>query len=245
MKAPDTSHCFAVYVPALQALELTPLGTVTDLAILHRIMHVLRLSSGERCIFFDDQYHMVVRILESARKHMVVECLTKELHTPLKPWIEWVLPILKREAFEEALYTLTEMGATAIHPIYTAKTSRVWVSDKEYARARAIMIAAAEQSKQYIIPHIFQPVPLTAWSSQQSSARICFDVNGMSLSKLFLQVEQPPSLIGCVGPEGDFTSDEREYLRGQGFLFCALTPTVLRAQQALAVGLGLLRSYYR
>ncbi len=49
--------------------------------------------------------------------------------------------------------------------------------------------------------------------------------------------------MAVIGPEGDLTKEEKAYLKEQGFLFCALTPTVLRAQQAVALGLGILRSY--
>ena len=50
-------------------------------------------------------------------------------------------------------------------------------------------------------------------------------------------------IYGSVGPEGDLTLEEKAYLKQLGFVFCALTPTVLRAQQAVALGLGVLRSY--
>ncbi len=50
------------------------------------------------------------------------------------------------------------------------------------------------------------------------------------------------ALVICSGPEGDLTCEEKRMLADANFLFCALTPTVLRAQQAVAVGLGSFRS---
>ena len=43
----------------------------------------------------------------------------------------------------------------------------------------------------------------------------------------------------------DLTEQEKNLLQDQGFLFCALTPTILRAQQAVALSAGLIRSLLR
>ncbi|HEB41963.1 MAG TPA: hypothetical protein ENI08_03015 [Candidatus Dependentiae bacterium] len=45
-----------------------------------------------------------------------------------------------------------------------------------------------------------------------------------------------------VGSEGDLTEQEKEQPRETTFLFCALTPTVLRSSQAIALGSGIIRS---
>ncbi len=57
---------------------------------------------------------------------------------------------------------------------------------------------------------------------------IFFDVDGQSAQKWLLALEGD-SLVACAGPEGDLTTDEKLFLKERGFLFCALTPTVLRA----------------
>ena len=48
-----------------------------------------------------------------------------------------------------------------------------------------------------------------------------------------------------VGPEGDLTHEEKQFVDDHGFIFCKLTPTIMRAHQAVAVGLGVLRSMLR
>ena len=50
------------------------------------------------------------------------------------------------------------------------------------------------------------------------------------------------NIVLMVGPEGDLMGDEKAYLNGNGFVFCQLTPTILRAQQAVTVSVGALRS---
>ncbi len=128
-----------------------------------------------------------------------------------------MLPLLKREAFESALYTLCEMGATSIQPLITQKSRTNWDSEKDFARVLTTMRAAA-------------------------GTKIFFDPAGMPLKQM-LSLPMTGPLYGCVGPEGGLTPEEKEHLKALGFVFCRLTPTVLRARQAVAVGLGILRSY--
>jgi 16S rRNA U1498 N3-methylase RsmE len=45
-----------------------------------------------------------------------------------------------------------------------------------------------------------------------------------------------------VGPEGDLAATEKTELKRAQFTFCALTPTVLRAVDAIRIGAGMLRS---
>ena len=57
-----------------------------------------------------------------------------------------------------------------------------------------------------------------------------------------MHVDQPKQISLMVGPEGDLTMDEKELLKERDVQFLCLTPTVLRAQQAVAVSLGIFRS---
>jgi len=237
-------HCFALSVPSLEAIESSG-KVVTEHSLLHRMHTILRLKAGDRCILFDDEYHILCTIKEISSKRVVCELGSKTPHKQVHPPIEWLLPLLKREAFEEALYSLTEMGATSIQPLYTAKTARSWGSEKEYTRARAVMRAAAEQSKQFVVPIIYPVKDIKELTSTGNSMRIFFDAEGMHLKEVLTQMGNPASFIGCVGPEGDLTHEEKQHLKDLGFVFCALTPTVLRSKQAIALGIGLLRSYYR
>jgi RsmE family RNA methyltransferase len=237
------SHRFSLYLPDLE--EVKGSQAITDQTLMHRIKAVLRLGVGDQCILFDNTHHALVSIKETSTKLVRVEFLSKEPHRTLSPEIHWLLPTLKREAFEEALYSLTEMGATSIQPLFTLKTQRSWGSEKDYARAKNIMRAAAEQSKYYVMPTLYPVCDLKEWKMAQGVQGIFFDTEGVFLKDLLNQIGSQTSFIGCVGPEADLTPDEKADLKRKGFLFCALTPTVLRAKQAVTLSIGLLRSFYR
>ena len=221
---------------------------ITDVELVHRISSVLRLNKGDTIILFDNQYHSVASILGiEPKKSVTIEIHALEVNVPLAPSIMWILPLLKREAFEEALYTLVELGVQAIQPVLTRKTSKAWWSEKDSGRSRKIMIAAAEQSKQFILPHLMPLIPLDIWLARPhnpNSVKLFFDPLGSPLKTVIASLEKTTNqeIIGFAGPEGDLTQEEKDALMQHSFAFCKLTPTVLRAQQALTIGLGALRS---
>ncbi len=250
MKSVDT-HEFAFYTDSLRTidtefrLEIFPLE---DTEVIHRIVHVLRLEKGTSIILFDAQYHMRATIATIDRRSITLRVEKIDTNKPLNPEIHWLLPLLKRDAFEEALYSLTELGATSIQPLLTQKTTRFWSGEKESVRSQKIISAAAEQSKQFSLPHLEPIISLELWllkSQKPQTTKIFFDPAGKHLKEIVALCEKQHALIACAGPEGDLTYEEKRLLEDQGFLFCALTPTVLRAQQAVAVGLGALRSLLR
>ena len=63
----------------------------------------------------------------------------------------------------------------------------------------------------------------------------------MVKKKLISELKLTSKIFLLWGPEGDLTSTEKQQVLTAGFQFSKLTPTVLRASQAVAVGLGLIR----
>ena len=100
------------------------------------------------------------------------------------------------------------------------------------------MISACEQSKQFIQPKIGQATKLEDLNFPKDSKLICFDEHGSKIESINKSI--PISIL--VGPEGGFLDEEKSLLKKSGFNFYRLTPTILRAQEAVAVGLGIVRS---
>lgn len=247
-------HEFAVYYPELstQIKQVADgqLFTVTDQTIIGRITHVLRLRIGEQVIFFDDHYSVHCSIHAASKKELQCTLLARHPHQRLKPEITFILPLLKKDDFETALYSLVELGATTIQLVTTEKTQRSWGGDKELDRCHRVMIAAAEQSKNFAIPTLNAPIALKSYMPTISSTtcpKIYFDPQGVLAAQLMTVLGSKKSsyCILMVGPEGDLTTAEKEMLKAQVFEFCQLTPTVLRSVQAVALGLGMIRSVVR
>lgn len=250
MKTYTQAHQFAFYTEHMSLLHKNASYNsvlLQDPELVHRIVTILRLEKGDELVLFDAHHHCTVTLTAlDGRRSVLVDIHEIHENKRLSPTIEWLLPVLKREAFEEAIYTLTELGATSIQPILTQKSHRFW-SEKEESRCRKIMIAAAEQSKQYALPQVLPIIPLEMWlmkAQVPATIKLFFDPQGIPLRDAFALIEQQKihRLIALAGPEGDLTYEEKLMVTDQGFVFCALTPTVLRAQQAVAIGLGALRS---
>lgn len=243
MKHRDNAHEFALYVSHLQDLSAMQgaLLTLHDEAVVHRISRVLRLNNDDKVILFDRTMHLFGYITELHKHSVTVHVDAIAQNTVLKPYISLWLPMLKREAFEQAVYSAVELGASEIQIIHTAKVQRHF-KEHDLERIEHIMIAAAEQSKQFALP-IIKGIADLADVKIEGKGIFC-DPSGEPLLDVMQNVHftKPERITVIVGPEGDLTEAEKFHLQQSGVHFMRLTPTVLRAQQAIAVALGAVRS---
>lgn len=250
MKLFNDVHQFAFYTETVRYIvqhnSNLDIHQIKDPVIINRVLNVLRLKKGENITLFDTHNNILCTIIGINSEDLTVELHEISHNNILSPNIKWILPLYKKEAFEEAIYILTEMGVQAIQPVVTKKTQRLWGNQKEEDRCRRIMIAAAEQSKQFILPSLLPILPLDICVKQidaKYTTKIFFDPSGSKLSQVIEAVKiEHNQIVALVGPEGDLTHDEKLMLSEENFVFCSLTKTILRAQQAISVGLGALRS---
>jgi 16S rRNA (uracil1498-N3)-methyltransferase len=247
-------HEFALFLPNLAELVATKRAgdalRIQDEQVYHRIVHVLRLSPQETIIAFDNHVHVygtIEALIPKKSVNIIISAVTKNKEQT--PHITLCLPLLKREAFEDAVYSAVELGVNTIQLLNTHKGQRSWSGAKDMHRAHNIVIAAAEQSKNFALPIINEPhdVAHAVDTLSKGTFNICFAVQGKPLFEGVTSVrEHSPSHITLfVGPEGDFTEHEYALMEKSGMLFCALTPTILRTQQAVAVGVGAVRALLR
>lgn len=245
MKNRET-HEFALYYQDLKSLQ--PQNSqiiIVDEELAHRIMRVLRLHAGQELVLFDgNEWMRLVFEKEISKKSCMLMLQEQGITTPFKTRIIVYLPLLKRESFETALYSLVEIGVAEIYLVSTAKTQRSFKEDM--ARITRIMIAAAEQSKNFVMPHVHEPISFEMLVKKHDTniPSLFFDPAGKPLLEMLSQVaaSSPENIVVMVGPEGDLTPDEKTVLKQKNVQLCALTPTILRACQAVAVGVGALRS---
>lgn len=236
-------HQFALYYDHLQEAAPGSLITIADPDVVHRISTVLRAKPDEEIILFNTEAHVLVLLQDMQKKK--ITCMVQQFNRNVTPQPEVIalLPLLKREAFEAALYAAVEIGVSTIQPVITKKSAQ-HMTDKEKERSHRIMVAAAEQSKNFSIPRFHDPIKLDEVSLPSGAAKIFFDPNGNSLLDTLntLTKKRPETIVAMVGPEGDVTDEEKNQLKEKGFVFCSLTPTILRAYQAFTLGVGALRT---
>ena len=242
------SHEFAFFVPQLSTVSAQKNYTIHDSELVHRMVQVLRLQVGDTCILFDSHIHAVVTIQEIIKNKTINVRIVKSIPTiALEPTITFLLPVLKKEALEEAVYSLVETGINRIVLVTTAKTQRHWGGDKELQRLQRIYSAAAEQAKQFAPVELIAPMQLKQAFEQyvqNQEVALFFDAQGTMLrdSLLFKKDSNKQKIVALIGPEGDLIEEEKQLADKYGFVRVKLTPTILRASQAAALGAGIIRS---
>lgn len=221
--------------------------TIDDPDLYHRIQSILRLKEHNQFILFDQKNHIDVEITAISKKQIIVMVQETNRNKIYLPEIVCAMPLLKRESLESSMDTLTQLGASTIQLITTKKMHRSSLGSKEFERLQRIIWASAEQSKNFAFPTLNQPLPLETLLKpvdQKKNFTIFFDPQGEPASTLVAKIKSDTytKLLLIIGPEGDLTQEEKKLLIHHNVTFAALTPTILRAEQAAALGLGLLRS---
>jgi len=250
-------HVFALYLPQLSQLVNNTVGrnesgvlTITDQVLCHRISHILRLHAGESLILFDCFIRVCCQLYAIHKKEVACIIVDKQDIKILTPRITCILPLLKRDDFEQTLAILGSLGVSVIQLLMTDKTNRIWGA-KDRERAERIFIAAAEQSKCFAIPVLRAPISLQELCNiyardraQDKAMKIYFDDTGEPLLDIMNRSTgmHITEYVCMVGPEGDLTTIEKHELQEARFVFCKLTPTILRSVYAVCLGIGAFRS---
>ena len=243
------THLFSLYTPTLKLSSWSKDQTISlqDSDLIHRMIKVLRFGISDECVLFDTQVHAQIKIQEISKKNILIQVLQIQVHQSLQPEITFFLPLLKKEALEQAVYVLCEMGINNIQLVITQKSRQQLLHEKEFVRLQNIVIAAAEQSKNYAMSKLYAPEKLTKIlpaipdSERESKPfNIVFDPAGMSFFELQKKIVQK-SIGLLIGPEGGLTDQELAQAQNGGFVSCALTPTILTAIHAVALSAGLFR----
>ena len=236
-------HEFALFYEPLSQTKPSEIIQLDDPDLVHRITHVLRLSAYDSLVLFNQHINAFCTLQKIHKKGVELSYETSQQNNVYVPEITLLIPLLKREALEESLYSAVALGATCIQLITTEK-STTWQGQKEYDRLQRIMIAAAQQSKNYAFPKLITPCPLEQALTlyQAIPYKICADLQGKRCATLLETYQSPQPLVLLFGPEGDFTQTEQATINQSGFCGVKLTPTVLRSEHALMVLLGIVRS---
>lgn len=242
----NQKHEFALYVSNLsqRVKSAGDVITLDDAQVVHRLSTVLRVKAGEQIRLFDNDWNALCTIRELIKKKITGVVETVHKNQTFKPFITAVLPLLKKDSLAEAIYSCVELGVQEVYLISTAKTQRSSLAPKELEHLKKIAISAAEQSKNFALPIMHVPRPLTHYlqESHAADAKIFFDPSGKQAKEIIGSIHTASRLVIIIGPEGDLTAEEKTLLNKHQFLMCALTATILRAQEALVVGAGLIRS---
>ena len=202
----------------------------------HYLSGVMRLGVGDTVRLFDDRSGEWLARLESVgRKAVSVVCETHLREREAVPDLWLCVAPLKRGRIDWTAEKACELGVARLLPVLTRRT----VVDKlNLDRLRAHMVEAAEQCGRTALPELAEPVTLAAllrdWPVRRTLV-FADETGGIPLA----QAARPGPVAILIGPEGGFTSEERDLIRAvPGAVGVSLGPRILRADTAAAVAVG-------
>lgn len=242
----DLKHCFALYYQNLKKEQGEDFLKITDSELCHRVAKVLRLRHDDQLNLFGKRCSVLGSLVQIGPKEFVLGQLVWSEIEPLQPHLTVAFGFLKREHLSEALYNCAELGANEIQPIVFQKSI---IQPLNQDRVEKILVAAAEQSKNFSLPVWREPQTfqqfLKTMEMQADTAYIYCDPDGASLPDVIVKLKNynyATKFVLIIGPEGGLTSEERLSLQHPKIIWLRLTPTILRATQAIAVAVGAVRA---
>ncbi len=227
----------------------------------HYLATVLRRASGDMVRLFDGLDGEWLARLTVARRDKVILTVVERLREQRPEAGPWLLfAPLKRDATDLVVRQAVELGVSRILPVITERTNAARVNTE---RLRAIAIEAAEQSERLTVPIVDPPARLDAvlaawpadrrlfaalersWDAEAGGTRPDHDRAGAGPLTQHRAGSAPDATVRhaalLIGPEGGFTTAEREMLLRARFVTpISLGPYVLRAETAAVAGLALL-----
>lgn len=241
------NHCFALFYKHLSKKIFVDHQKylLTDFEIVHRITIVLRMQIDDKCILFDTENNLLCSILRIDKKEILISIVDYQKNQIMKPFIKLYLPLLKRVHLEDAISFAGQVGVSEIQLIVTEKSCRTRIKDERLDR---IMISACEQAKQYVVPHICEPIELRQALNDLSLDQVFVcSQDGVLFSdfqKKLINNHRLQTVGLFIGPEQDFTQEEYHLLRKYNIPFVSLGSLVLQASIATCVAIGLLRASF-
>jgi 16S rRNA (uracil1498-N3)-methyltransferase len=210
----------------------------------HRLKNVLRLKAGDEIALFngrDGEFGAAIAELGRDGGAAVAAEPLRVQQASGDLWL--VFALVKRPRLEWLVEKATELGASALVPVTTARTVAERINP---ARLAAIAREAAEQSERLDLPaiHETRPMPdlLAAWPLGRRLV-LC-DETGRAPPIAAGAAALGPGPIACLtGPEGGFAESELDALGKLPFVFpVGLGPRVLRSETAALAALSVLQA---
>jgi 16S rRNA (uracil1498-N3)-methyltransferase len=241
--------------PIVRRVRIAPGGQPGEQVILppaeaHYVSRVLRLRVGDEIKAFDGvncEYDL--RLTEVARQ-TVTGHVVRVWATPAVSYTPMVLgqAMPKGPKMDLIVAKCSELGLTTLVPLYTDRTVRRHISqrdDEKLGRWQRIAEAAAKQCGRQTLLEIRHPMTLDRFCVDYQTAPLKFicwaQESQQSLRQIVEQWNGRHPVVALVGPEGGWSDQEIAVAQAHGFLAAHLGPLTLRTETAAIVATSLVR----
>ena len=210
----------------------------------HYVITVLRLGQGDVILLFNGRDgEWLGQIDKADRKSAILKLVKQTRPQPEQTDIEYLFAPIKTARLDYLVQKAVEMGASRLVPVLTKHTQFSRLNEE---RMRANIIEAAEQCGVLHVPDLAPEIKLDALLSQWDSARtlvFCDERADIQDPVAALQATKPGPVGILIGPEGGFSSDERDQiLKIPAVTRLSLGPRILRADTAGVAAFALVQA---
>ena len=202
----------------------------------HYVNKVMRVKVGEVFSLFNSSGEWEAKTL-TISKSIVEFNITKQLRQKENVKELWLaFSPIKSNYFNFMIQKATELGVTKFIPIIFDRTI-VRKINKE--RLEKVIIEAAEQSNRINVPSIEEPQSLKDFLSNEKMDLIFTDLNSQNKKIDLDKLTNNPTCV-IIGPEGDFSEEEREkILSFKGVQPIKINENILRSETAVISALSI------
>ena len=198
----------------------------------HHATAVLRLAQGTRIGLLDGNGTRAIAIIEQVTKRSctarIVERMTTAAERTARIHLA-VAPTKQMDRYEWLVEKAVEVGVDRITPLITERTER---GKLRIDRLQRVAISAMKQSQRTWLPRIDELTTVKALlASTLPPLRLFGWCEGDHRSMMEAYVPQQDAVL-LIGPEGDFTAEEADALRGHGFTAVSIGAARLRTETA-------------
>ena len=218
-----------------ESLSLNLTATL-DKSQSHYVSKVMRIKENEVFSLFNSGGEWEAKIL-AISKSIVEFNVTKQLRQKENFKELWLaFSPIKSNYFNFMIQKATELGVTKFLPIIFDRTI-VRKINKE--RLEKVIIEAAEQSNRINVPKIEEPQKLKNFLSNDMDL-IFTDLNTSNTKIDLKKLTTKPTCV-IIGPEGDFSEEEREkILKFKGVQPIKINENILRSETAVISALSII-----
>ena len=201
----------------------------------HHVISVLRLKENDQLILTDGQGTIYKAIINKAHKKAVKgKILSKEHVKPDRNFkIHLALPLIKNNRFKIALEKSVELGVDELTPIRFDKSVK---SSTNHDKLLSLIHSACKQSMRAYFPKLNKLKNFNEWHDNQSVNIVCLIDSEKTIVEQLNKIKNTSKnkkINLIVGPEGDFSEDEKKIINEKNFIKVNLGRTILRTETAI------------
>ncbi len=204
------------------------LSSKLDKSQSHYLSKVMRVNTGEKFSLFNQNGEWEAKI-DKIIKGIVEFSISKKIRSNTNKKEIWLaFAPIKLNYLNLMTQKATELGVTKFIPILTERTIVRKINEK---RVNKIIIEASEQSNRLKVPQLEEIIKLDDFLRFNQKTNIIFGDLNTNNKKLNINSTEPVCIL--VGPEGDFTTKEREkILKLKNLIPLKINENILRSETA-------------